>query len=65
MFEAGNGVSGLKLKRTKFDTAADVLCIVCIVGLIIYLTAGWNSFPYEIAGHYNAAGQPDRMGSRA
>jgi hypothetical protein len=34
------------------------------MGVIIYLFVAWGSLPDKVPGHYNAAGEIDRMGSR-
>lgn len=53
-----------KIKRSKLDIITEIGCLVCLFGLLIYFVLNWGGFPDEIPGHYNAAGEIDRWGSK-
>ena len=57
-------MSELKLKRSWYDIFADILCLVLLMGILIYLFVKWSSIPDKIPGHYNAMGEIDRMGNK-
>ena len=40
------------------------LCLALLVGMILSLVLFWGSIPDQIPGHYNAAGEIDRWGSK-
>jgi len=42
----------------------NILCIIQIVGIIIYLLVAWNSIPDQIPGHFNASGEVNRWDSK-
>ena len=44
--------------------ATNIICIVLILGYIIFLAVGWNNFPAEVPKHFNAAGVADSFGPR-
>ncbi len=54
----------LKLKRSKYDILLEIVCLILLIGVLIYLFLNWNSIPEKIPGHYNAMGKIDRMGSK-
>ena len=54
----------MKLKRNRYDVFADILCLVLLIGILIYLFVNWSSIPDKIPGHYNSAGEIDRMGNK-
>lgn len=54
----------MKSKRSKFNRIMDALCLILLAGVILYLIIAWNSIPDRIPGHYNAAGEVDRIGSK-
>lgn len=54
----------MKEKKSKFRMIIEVLCLVLLVGMVLWLLVAWNSMPDEVAGHYNAAGHVDRYGSK-
>lgn len=39
----------------------EVSCILCLIGVLLYLVIAWAVIPQEIPGHYNAMGQIDRI----
>lgn len=54
----------MKLKRRKFDTAVNLICLIFLFGIVIYLGIIWNNLPDKIPGHYNAMGVVDRWGNK-
>lgn len=54
----------MKIRRNVYDVAIEACCLLCLVGLLIYLAIVWESIPEEIPGHYNAMGQIDRITSK-
>ena len=54
----------MKLKRNRYDLFTNILCLILLIGILIYLFIHWNSIPDKIPGHYNAMGEIDRMGSK-
>ena len=57
-------MSKLILKRSWYDLFANTLCLVLLIGILIYLIINWNSIPDKLPGHYNAVGEIDRMGNK-
>lgn len=54
----------LKLKKNKYDIVVNTVCVILLLGILVYLILNWNSIPDKIPGHYNAMGEIDRMGSK-
>ncbi len=54
----------MKLKKSKYDILVEIVCLILLIGVLIYLVLNWNSIPERIPGHYNAMGEIDRMGSK-
>lgn len=52
------------MRRNKYNVLADVICVILLIGIIIYLLIAWGRLPDKIPGHYIAAGEIDRMGSK-
>ena len=51
----------MKTPTSGYDRLADAVCLLCLVGTGLFLAAGWQAIPGQIPGHYNAAGEVDRM----
>lgn len=51
-------------KKLNYNRLVDIGCLILLVGVILYLIIMWNTFPDKVPGHYNAAGEIDRMGSK-
>ncbi len=51
----------IKITRSRYDIVVEILCILCLLGTVLYLIINWGSIPNEIPGHYNAMGQVDRV----
>ncbi len=54
----------MKIRRNGYDIAANILCLLLLIGIPIYLFINWSNIPDRIPGHYNAMGEVDRMGSK-
>lgn len=54
----------MKVKRNIIDIVLEVLCLILVVGTVIYLLIRWSSLPSELPMHYNMAGEVDRWGSK-
>ena len=50
--------------RSAYDRAADVLCVLILLGTFLWMAFCWNTFPEKIAMHFNAAGEIDRWGDK-
>ncbi|MDR1615574.1 MAG: DUF1648 domain-containing protein [Syntrophomonadaceae bacterium] len=53
------------MKNGKLDVGINAICLILLLGVIIYLAISWNNVPDQVPGHYNAAGEVDRWGSKA
>lgn len=51
----------MMIPRRIYDIIIEICCIICIIGVLLFLIINWNSIPEKIPGHYNAAGQIDRV----
>jgi uncharacterized membrane protein len=54
----------MPIKRSKYDVAINLICLLLLSGMTGYLFLNWSSIPDKIPGHYNAIGQVDRWGSK-
>lgn len=50
--------------KTKFSKVLNLLSLVILVGTVLFLIVSWKSIPDQIPGHYNAAGEVDRVGGK-
>lgn len=55
----------MKVERSAYDTISDVVSLVCIIGVILYLILTWDKIPNKIPGHYNGAGEIDKITSKS
>lgn len=51
----------MKIKNNKFDIIISIISILSLVGTAIFLIVSWNKIPSIIPGHYNSAGDIDRL----
>lgn len=51
----------MKIKRSKFDVIINIICLLCLVGSAVFLIINWDKISSSIPGHYNAAGEVDKM----
>lgn len=54
----------IKLKYSKVQIALEILSILILIGTYVYLLIRWKELPELVPGHYNAAGEIDRWGSK-
>lgn len=54
----------LQIPKTKGEWLLDILGTASFLAAFGYLIISWGSLPEEIPGHFNAAGEVDRWGSR-
>ncbi len=54
----------LNIPKSKSEWVWDIIGYLCYVGSIILLIIMWSVLPDEVPGHYNAAGEVDRWGSK-
>lgn len=54
----------MPIKRSKYDVATNLICLLLLSGMAVYLFLNWSSIPDKIPGHYNAIGQVDRWGNK-
>ena len=46
----------MKLKKTRFDVLLNVLCLIQLIGMILFLLIYWPHIPQQIPMHYDLAG---------
>lgn len=51
----------MKIKKNKYDIIINFLSLLCLIGTVIFLSISWKTIPDEIPGHYNAAGEVDKI----
>jgi uncharacterized membrane protein len=54
----------MQIKRSKYHIVANLICLILLLGIIIYLGINWNNIPDKIPGHYNFMGVVDRWGNK-
>lgn len=54
----------MQIKRSKYHIVANLICLILLLGIIIYLGINWNNIPDKIPGHYNSMGVVDRWGNK-
>ena len=55
----------IKIERNALDILESIVSLLSIVGVVVYLILAWNTIPDKIPGHYNAAGEVNRWGSKS
>lgn len=55
----------MKIKNNKIDIVMEVICLVLLIGMVLYLLIGWSSIPDKVPMHYDWAGNIDRWGNKA
>lgn len=48
------------MRRSKYDIAVNIACVLLLSGIVIYLAVNWSKIPEQIPGHYNVYGVVDR-----
>ena len=54
----------IKIEKTKGEWVLDIIGGGIFLAAIGYLMISWGSLPEQVPGHYNAAGEVDRWGSK-
>jgi uncharacterized membrane protein len=54
----------MKVKTNKYDFFVEACCLLCLIGVLIYLAIAWQHIPQQVPGHYNALGEIDKMTSK-
>ena len=54
----------MKIKNNLADNIMEVICLILMVGIVLYLILVWNKLPDKIPAHYDWAGNVDRWGSK-
>ncbi|MED4206880.1 DUF1648 domain-containing protein [Neobacillus mesonae] len=54
----------INIPKSKSEWIWDIIGYCCYFGSIILLLVVWGTLPDEVPGHYNAAGEVDRWGSK-
>ena len=54
----------MKIRMRPFDIVLNILCLILLIGIVIYLIARWSSIPDQIPGHFNLSGEVTRWDSR-
>lgn len=55
----------IQIERNALDILEAIVSLSCLVGVVVYLILFWHTFPEQIPGHYNAAGEVDRWGDKS
>jgi len=54
----------MKIKMRPYDIILNVLCLIMLVGIVIYLIIRWSSIPEQVPGHFNLSGEVTRWDSK-
>lgn len=54
----------MKIKNNKIDNTMEVICLVLLVGIVLYLAINWSDIPDKVPMHYDLAGNIDRWGGK-
>ncbi|MCL2227867.1 MAG: DUF1648 domain-containing protein [Oscillospiraceae bacterium] len=54
----------MKLKNSAFDIAINIVCLLQLLGIVLYLLIVWSSLPDRIPGHFGADGAVTRYDGR-
>ena len=54
----------MEIKTNKYDFFVETCCLLCLIGVLIYLVIAWQHIPQKVPGHYNALGEIDKMTSK-
>ena len=51
----------MKIKMNKQDVFVEIICLVLLIGILLYLFLNWDNIPDRIPVHYNVMGQANRI----
>jgi len=54
----------MRVKNNIFDIILNILCVVLLLGVVIYLIIRWSSIPDQVPGHFNISGEITRWDSK-
>lgn len=54
----------MKIKNNLADKIMEAICLVLMVGIVLYLIITWKDIPDKIPMHYDWAGDVDRWGTK-
>lgn len=54
----------MKIKNNKIDIIMEIICLVLLIGIVLYLCMNWSDIPDKIPMHYDWAGNIDRWGNK-
>ena len=54
----------MKIPANKYDVFVETVCLLGLVGILVYLGVLWPQIAEMVPAHYNAAGQIDRMAGK-
>lgn len=54
----------MRVRRNKYNNMLDAVCLILLIGMVVYLFRNWTNISTEIPIHYNQWGQVDRMGNK-
>jgi len=55
----------MRIKNSILDIVLNAVCVLLLIGLVIYLIIRWSSIPDQIPGHFNASGEVTRWDSKS
>lgn len=55
----------IKIERNALDVIETIVCLLSLVGVVVYLILAWHTIPDKIPAHYNAAGEINRWGNKS
>jgi len=54
----------MRLGNSIFEIVINILCLILLIGIIIYLLISWSGIPDQIPGHFAADGTVNRWDSK-
>ena len=55
----------LKIKSSKIDSILDSLCLIILVGTLIFIIGMWSKMSNQIPRHYYINGNVEEIGSKS
>ena len=55
----------MRTKTTIPHMIINIICLVQLIGIVVYLIIAWNNIPEQIPAHFDASGAVTRYGSRS
>lgn len=54
----------MNIKKGKLDIIMNILCLIMLIGAVIFLIIIWPQIPDKVPMHHDFAGNADRWGDR-